>query len=383
MTGNIKEVNDLPESIDLMFYLKIFIDYRKVIFIVTILVFFLSIAVSLILPKTYRAKAMILPPQQDQGFLGAMLGQLGGISAMAGDVLGSSSQTELYVSILKCETIKDQIINRCDLLKVYNKKYRTLAYKVIDKNVSITAGKKDGIISISVEDNDPKRAADIANIYIEELNSLLVKMSSNSAFSNKSYLEQRLIKAKTDLARAEDAIKLFQNNNKSVDITEQAKGTIKGVAELMAQSAALEVQLATLKRQFTDNSQEVKTVMASIENIKTQISKLEGKGRSSVVPSFGSVPDIAQEYLRLMREFKIQESLVEVLTKQFEMYKLSEAKNFTSLQIIQRAQVPELKAKPKRSYIVLTSTFVAFIFSYILCCIIRSYKHTPLRQLFT
>lgn len=379
MTENVKGIKEQPETIDLMFYWKIFIDYRKLISIVTILAFFVSIAISLMLPKIYRSKAMILPPQQEQGIFGAMFGQLGGISSVAGDVLGSRSQTELYVSILKCEALKDQIINRCDLMKVYNKKNRASVYNIMDKNVSITAGKKDGIISISVEDTDPKRAADIANIYIEELNALLVKMSSNTAFSNKSYLEQRLVNAKTDLARAEDAIKLFQNENKAIDINEQSKGSIKAVAELMAQSAVLEVQLASLKRQFTDNSQEVKTVMASIDNIKSQISKLEGKGRSSALPSLGSVPEIAQEYLRLMRKFKIQESLVEVLTKQFEMYKLSETKNFSGLQIIQKAQPPELKSKPKRLYIVLMSTFFAFVFSYITCCIIRSYKYILFR----
>jgi tyrosine-protein kinase Etk/Wzc len=361
------------DTINLLDYLEVIAKRWKMIAIVTTAAFVISIIVSLLLPKIYSSTAMILPPQQDQGMMGMMGQMLGGdLSSLAGSMLGKSTPADQYVSILQSDRIKGTIIDRFKLMKEYGVDYRLDMYKKMDKIVDISAGKNDGIISITVEDADPKRAAAIANAYLDELEAVTVKLSSSGAGRNKVFLEDRLARAKVDLVKAEDALKAYQTKNKALDITEQAKATIEGVAQLKAQLAIQEAQLASLRAYLTDDNDEIKTAKASIANIITQIARLEGNGRGSSIPSVGSVPALGEQYLRLMREFKIQETLVELLTKQYEMAKLSEANDVANVQVIQRAEVPDKKAKPQRSLIVLMATFVAFFLA-ILCSFVLEY----------
>jgi uncharacterized protein involved in exopolysaccharide biosynthesis len=291
--------------------------------------------------------------------MGMLLGTAGGLGGAAADLLGIGSPSDMYVSILKSEALSDSIIDRFKLMELYEQKYRVYTYKLLENMVKITYGKKDPIVAITVEDKDPKLAAALANAYVEELGKLLVKLNITGAGQNRTYLEERLIKAKFDLVKAEDALKQFQSKNKALNVTEQIKGTIKGVADLEGQLAIEEVKLAGIKRIFTDSSQEVKNQQSVIANIKTQINKFEGNRTSASLPGVGSTPELEQQYVRLMREFKIQETIFELITKQNEMAKLSEAKDITSLQVIQAARVPDKKIKPTRSLIVIVTTFAA------------------------
>lgn len=354
------KINEKLDSNLLIYCIEVVLSRRRMIIIITTIFFFLSIIISLAMPKIYRATTKILPPQQDTGLMGALMGSMGGMGALAGDFLGKGSPADMYVSILGSEAVSDAIIDHFKLMEVYDTKYRTDTYKILDKQVDISAGKKDGIISISVEDEDPKRAADMANAYVDEFSKLTVKLNISGAGKNRLFYEERLAKAKTDLSQAEDKLKIFQSKNKALDIIEQAKVTIAGVAQLQAQLAMQEVQLQTLRNQFTDSSQEVKNLKVAIVNLKSQIARLEGNSGGSSIPSVGSVPALGQEYLRLMREFKVQEAVVELLTKQYEMAKLSELKDVSTVQVIQKARVPDKKIKPKRFILIAIVTAFSF-----------------------
>ncbi len=360
--------NQQPPS--LIDYLHVIAKHRKMILSVTLAAAVLSAIYSLFLPNIYTAKTMILPSQDDKSMMSSMMAQMGGLVAMAGGgagiSLGGPSTTELYVTMLKSEAIKDPVIDRFKLIDVYKRKYRTDVYKVLDNKVVVSAGKKDGVITIQVDDKDKQRAAAIANAYVEELGNLAIRLNVTGAGKNRTFLEERLSKAKGDLAQAEEALKIFQARNKAVQVTAQAEATIKGLADLKAHLAAQEVQLATYRRRFTESSQEVKNLAASVDNLRGQIARLEGTGGNSAIPSVGSVPALQQEYMRLMRDFKIQESLVELLTKQYEMASMSEAKDISPFQVIVKAKVPERKSKPARAKITILTTGVAFFFSFIL-----------------
>ncbi len=373
-----QSINSNPDTINLLDYLEAIAKHKRMIIRTALVVFFLSIIYSLLLPNIYSSTAKIIPPQRDQGLMSMMMGPIGGsMSSLAGDLLGKGSPADMYVSILGSDVVSDAIIDRFKLIEAYGKKYRIDTYKELDKKVDITAGKKDGIISITVEDKDPKQAADIANAYIEELTKLTVDLNISGASQNKAYLEERLIKAKVDLRNAEDSLKFFQSKNKAVDITEQAKGTIKGVADLEGQLAIEEVKLSSFKRIFTDASQEVKNQQAVVANLKGQISKFEGMRSGDSIPGVGSVPELEQQYLRLMREFKIQETLVESLTKQYEIAKLSEAKDISSIEVLQKARVPDKKTRPRRTVMVLSSTFTAGFIAMLYAFIIEAGAQMP------
>lgn len=353
-------------STSLIDYAKIVLKYRKMIFRIVVAVALITVCYTLLIPNMYSAKTLILPAQEDKGLASMMLGQLGGLTAIAGGTgvaLGGPTTADLFVSLIKSEAVKDPIIDRFSLMKKYDKEFRADVYSVLDRNTVVLLGKKDGIITISFSDNDPKFAAAVANAYVEELGNLAVRLNVAGAGQNRSFLEKRLSSAKAELLKAEENLKSFQAKNKTVSVTAQAEATIKGVAELRAQLAAQEVQLATARRQFTDESQEVKNLSSSVASLRAQIANLEGAGGDSAIPSVGSAATIGQQYVRLMREFKIQESLVELLTKQYEMAKLSEAKDISPFQVIQTAKVPERKTGPLRSKILILAIVTSLIFS--------------------
>jgi tyrosine-protein kinase Etk/Wzc len=365
------------EGIDFIEYLEIILRRKKMILKVTIISSILSVVTVLLLPKTYESTAMILPPQQEQGLMAMMMGQMAGgssLAGLAGGLLGAATPADMYATVLASDDIKDAIINRFKLMEVYDKKERVAMYKQMEKIVEIKAGKKDGVISITVEDEEPKRAAAIAGAYVDELAKLVAEMGVTGAGVNRTFLEGRLAKAKADLARAEDNLKAFQLRRKAIDVPEQAKASIEGIAMLQAQLVVQETQLAAVRSRFTDTMPETMDLKATIINLKRQIAQMEGKGSGSSIIPTGSVPQIGQEYVRVMREFKIQETLVELLTKQYELAKLSEAKSVSNIQVIQKPHVPDKKVKPKRILIVLGVTILAFLSS-ISWAVIRDYLH--------
>ncbi|MFZ4857079.1 MAG: GumC family protein [Desulfuromonadaceae bacterium] len=355
-------------------YLEIILKRKKMIVAVTISAFIISLVASILSSPIYQSTAIILPPQQDQGLMGLMMGGGGGaLSGLAGGMLGKANPVDQYASILVSERIRDVVIDRFNLMEEYKVDYRLQMYKKMDKIVNIKAGKKDGIITISAENKDPKKAADIANAHIEELDKLMSGISMAGAGQNHGFLEGRLTRAKVELTRAEEALNRFQSKNKAISVPDQARASIEGVALLKAQLAVQETQLSALRSQFTDSAQEVKVIKATISTLNSQIARLEGVGISSI-PSVGSVPDLGQEQVRLMREFKIQETLVELLTKQNEIAKLAEAKNIGNIQIIQKAKAADHHFKlgfRKRHVLMLTF----FVFASAVCLVLfQDYK---------
>jgi len=357
--------------INLLGLLLVVVKHKTMIILFTLAAAVLSILYSLTQPNIYTAKALIYPSQEDKGLASAMMAQLGGLANLAGTSLGGKNIEDLYITLLKSETIKDSIIDRLGLMNRYRAKYRSNVYRRMDAATMVSAGRKDGVITISVNDRNPRWAAALADAYVRELGNLAVQLNVTGAGKNRLFLENRLMKAKGDLARSEDLLKAFQIKNKALNVPEQAKATIEGVAQLRAQLALQEVHLATLRRQFTDASQEVKNAKSSLANLREQIDKLEGEG-GGAIPSLGTVPTLGQDYIRLMREFKVQESIVELLTKQYELAKINETKDVTPFQVIQPAKVPERKSKPQRSKFVFSATFAAFFLS-VLLAFIREY----------
>lgn len=363
-------------SSGLLDYMAVIVKHRRMISGIVLVAVIIAAVYASLLPNIYTAKAMILPLETDKAGVGATLGQLGEVAGIAGLGLGGSSITDLHMTMLRSETVRDPLIERFKLMDAYKAKLRSEAYAALDRNIDISAGKKDGVITIAVDDKDPRRAAEMANASVEELGKMAVRLNTSSAGNNRVYLEERLAEARADLATAEDALKVFQSRNKAVSVTDQARATIDSVAQLRAQLAAQEVQLATIRRQFTESSQEAKNARTAISNLRAQIGSLEGAGGgSSAVPSVGSMPRLGQEYARLMREFKIQETLVELLSKQYEVAKLSEVKDVSPFQVIQVAKVPDSKSKPHRMLMVLAAFIVSLFCSVYVAFVVENFEN--------
>jgi uncharacterized protein involved in exopolysaccharide biosynthesis len=344
-------------------YYRIVANNRMLILVITLCAIVAATVYSYFLPNIYTAKAMIVPLQEDKNPISAIAGQLGGIAGLAGGSLGGSTQADLYTTMLRSETVKDVLIDRYGLMNVYKATLRSAAYQILDKNSLIIANKKDGVITISVEDKDPKRAADLANAYIDALANMAVNLNVSGAGKNRIFIEERLAKAKADLVHAEDDLKQFQAKNKTLDVPAQSRISIDSIARLKAELATQEVILATLRMKFTDSNQNIRTTNAAIGKLKAQIENVENGENGDPIPAVGTVPLLGQQYIRLMREFKMHESLVELLTKQFEMAQLTESKDLSPFQIIQKARIPDSKSKPNKALIVFAISVTVFLLS--------------------
>lgn len=371
----------VEREIDFFQVLEVPVKYWKILLLVPFMFAFVTAIYTLLMPDVYTAKTLILPTEEDSsGMMATMMSQMGGLASLAGGLAGGSSKAEVYVTMLRSETIKGPIVDRFNLMDLYKSKHRATAYSALDACSTISVGKKDGIISILVDNPDPKLAAAIANAYVDELGKSAMQLSMQGAGRNRSFLEERLAKAKGDLAAAENALKFFQLKNKTVEINEQSKATLERIARLRAELIAKDVELAALRLRFTDANQEVKSAKTTVGKLREEISNLEGNDAKGAMPSLGVLPQLGQEYGRLMREFTVQETLVELLTKQNEVAKLNEAKDIIPFQVLQRASVPELKSKPKRAIIVIMAAITGGVVALLAAFVYEFFKRMDDQQ---
>jgi uncharacterized protein involved in exopolysaccharide biosynthesis len=295
--------------------------------------------------------------------MAALLGQVGGLGNVADFLPGQGNGADLYVRLLETEVVKDEIIGQFDIHEVEKESPREDLYKVLDRKASFEAGRRDGVISIAVDDRDPEQAAAMANAYARALEDLVARLNSGSAGKDRIFLEKRLAEEKVALAEAEEALRVFQAQSKTLDVGEQGKATIEAVARLRAELVTQEVRLAMLRQSMTESNPEVQTVRRAIDQLRRQIAFLEGEGEgeASAIPALGAVPTLVQQYARLLRDLKVREAVVELLTRQYEVSRLTEAKDVAGLKVVQLARVPEKKFKPRRSRIVLLTTYVVFV----------------------
>jgi uncharacterized protein involved in exopolysaccharide biosynthesis len=257
------------------------------------------------------------------------------------------------------------MIDRFNLMSLYKAKFRAVARESLSDNLKVTDDKKSSIITIGVEDKDPRRAADMANAFVEELRSLTKGLAVSEASQRRLFFEEQLGDAKTGLVRSEEAMRGFQEKTGALQIEEQARAVIEGMAQLRAQVAAKEVELRVMRTYSTVSNPDVKKAEAAINGMKAELSKLEkrkGDGPDPLMPT-GRMPEVGTEYIRKLRDLKFNEALYELLLKQYEAAKLDEAKDATVIQVIDKATPPEQRIKPKRGQMVMIAGVVGLFLS--------------------
>lgn len=358
------------DEINLIDYWRVIYKRRKMIGIIVGVAFVSSIIVSLLLPKKYTSTASILPPVQESSMASSIINQLpGGLGGLAGSFLGASTPADVWMAILKSQTIKDAIIDRFNLLKVFEVDILDDARNKLDSMVSINKS-KEGVISISVEDTDPKRAAAIADAYVEELDRINKGMAMTAGRRMRMFVEKRLKEAKDELARVEEKLKTFQVQNRAFQLDAQSKAIIETIGTVKGELMAKEIELQTLLSYATPNNPQAELLKTQIDELKKKLKELEEGKKISNNPSHSDIfiptskiPDLALQYARLLRDAKIQQTLYELLTQQYEMARIQEAKDTPTVQVLDEAKVPEKRSKPQRKLIVILSTFTAIFIS--------------------
>jgi len=356
----------IENGIDLTEVFRAISRRARLILGITLAAAVIALVVSLLLPDYFKAESRIFPPKEKGGNLAAqMMGQAGGLIALAGGATPLKSQGELYVAMLKSRTVLDRIVDRFDLMNRYKKRYRQDARRMLLKMLMVMEERKSGIIILTVEDKDRKKAADMANAFVEELKSLAGALAISEAGERRMFFEDQLRQTKVTLANAEEEIKGFQQRTGVFQIDAQARAIVEGIARLRANIAVKEVQAKVLQSFSTAQNPDLQRVEEEIRALRAELVKVEtskGHGFDPLMPS-GRIPEMGMEYLRKLRQLKYNETLYELLSKQYELAKLDEAREAVAIQVIDRAVPPERKSRPQRALIVMLATVLALFLS--------------------
>jgi len=321
----------------------------------------LSTVAVFLLPKTYTANTKILPPQQNQSMAAtAMLSQLGPLAALAGQGMGLRSSNDVFTGMLHSDTVADALIDRFSLMKVYDKKLRAEARRILEDRTEISSG-KGGIISISVDDHDPQRAADLANGYVEELDKLTKTLNITEAGKRRLFFEREVKMQNEELANAEVAFKQTEEKTGLILLDSQSRAMIGSLTSLRAAIAAKEVEVQAMRSFATSENPDMVMAEQELATMRAQLERVErGQGKRSIadVP-LENVPTAGLEYVRKYRDVKYHEALFELLAKQYEAAKIDEARDTLIVQQLDKAARPEKHSSPKRFILLIVATFLA------------------------
>jgi len=309
----------------------------------------LAFGASFLIKPTFTARSMFLPPQQPQSGGSSALASLSALQGLAGSLGAMKSPADQYLSLMHSVNVEDRIIDRFKLMQRYDVKYRFLARKELEGNIRTELGKKDGLITIEVDADGAALAADIANGFVAELRRLSSELALTEAQQRRVFFEGQLKQTRTKLNEAQQV--LSSSGFDAGALKAEPKAAAEGYARLEAEATAAEVRLQTLRRSMADGSPEVQQQLAQYEALNAQLTKLAGAA---------SVPGDA-EYVGRYRDFKYQEALFELFSKQYEMARLDESREGGLIQVVDVATPPERKSKPHRSVIALGAAFAAFV----------------------
>lgn len=363
------------EEISLLDLLIILAERKRTIFWVTAAFAAIAIIVSLLLPKSYTATVTLLPPQQNSSMASALtsqLGNLGGMAALAGGSLGLKNPNDMFVAMFKSRTVEDAMVQHFGLMQEYHKRLLSDARKAFENHATVDGSSKDGLIHISIEDHDPKRAAELANGYVDQFRTLSEHLAITEASQRRLFFEQQLEQAKDNLANAEEALKETEQKTGLIQLDSQARALIESAASLRAQIAAKEVQIQGMQTYATGENAQLVQAQQELDTLRTQLIRLGGSedsgGNSLIVPK-GKVPEAGLEYVRKLRDVKYYETIFNILARQFEIAKLDEAKEGALIQVVDPAIPPDKKSSPKRALIVIAATALGLFFAVFLALI--------------
>jgi capsule polysaccharide export protein KpsE/RkpR len=360
--------------------LRLLWSERRFLGRVTVYGIILAILVVLILPSRYKSVVRLMPPENQSGSGVAMaammtakdsLGSMGGLgpslAGAAGDLLGLKNSSALFSDMLQGRTIQDRMIQRFDLRKEYGDRYWDDARKHLAKHTEVDTDRKSDVMTISVEDRDPRRAQQLSQAYVEELDRLLAEVSTSAARRQRIFIEGRLETVKQSLDRTAKEFSEYSSKNTVLDMPYQAKAMVEAAAQLQGQLIIAQSELDAVEQTYTPSNVRVRSLKARVDELKSQLSKLGGSsgveaGSTSgdLYPSIRQLPLVGVRWLDLYREAKIQETVYELLTQQYELAKIQEAKEIPTIKVLDPADVPEKRSFPPRIAILMIGTLFAF-----------------------
>ncbi len=345
------------DEISLLDLLQVVVDNLRLLVFGPLVCGLTALSISFAITPTFTAKTQFLPPQQQQSAAASLLASLGALGGLAGAATGIKSPADQYIAFMKSVSVQDALIERFKLIEKYDVKLKEDARLSLAGNVRIVSG-KDGLISVEADDKDPKFAAELANAYVVELRNLLGRLAVTEAQQRRMFFEKQLQITKENLAKADLALK-SSGINSSV-LKSSPSSAVEAVARLKAGISVQEVKLGSMRNYLTESAPEFKHALSELASLKTQLARAEKEE-----PAVKGTSDYVARY----REFKYQETMFELFAKQFELAKVDESREGAVIQVLDIAQQPERKARPKKALIAiiasLASGFALLLFVFV------------------
>jgi capsule polysaccharide export protein KpsE/RkpR len=363
----------------------------------------LALAFAFLLPKQYQSSARIMPPSNSMGgaaLLAAIAGRsgaLGNLGALAGGLLGGSGgNTALFIDLLRSGSVSAGLIDRFDLQHVYRKRYRIDTAKFLARHTTIVDDKKSGVITLTFTDTDPVRARDIAQGYLDQLNQLVNRTNTSSARQERLFIERRLQSVKSDLEEAQQRLSDFSSTRSTIDIKEQTRAMVDAASRLQAELIVEMSGLDSLRQTYGDQNVRVRAAQARIAVLHAQIVKMSGSSSAlptengastaedpssgktvDVYPPLRQLPRLAVPYANLYREVQVQEGVYELLTQQYELARIQEAKDIPVVSVIDPPGIPEKKSFPPRLLLALALTAASVAVTAVVLLLRHSWLQVP------
>ena len=326
--------------------LSVLREHLKLLVIAPLAAGLLALGITTLMAPTFTAVTTFMPPQQSQSSAASALASLGSLAGLAGGAAGISSPGERYVALMQSVTVSDRIVEQFKLMEVYDEKFRVDARKRLATNLRIALGKKDGLITVEVDDKSQQRAADIANRYVDELRRMTGTLAVTEAQQRRAFFERQLQQSRDRLVQAQQALQSSGFNAGALKA--EPKAAAEAYARIRAETTAAEVRLQVLSGNMAENTPEVRQQQTILTALRQQLARAEQATDTSAGP----------DYVGRYREFKYQETLFELYARQFELARADESREGALIQVVDVATPPEKKSKPKRAVIAGSTTLV-------------------------
>lgn len=340
---------DSEEGMSFLDVLLLLATHWKLLIFGSLLMGSVAVGITFLIRPVFTAATVMLPPQQQQSAAAAALSSLGSLANIAGGA-APKSPADQYVSLLLSTTVSDRIIDRFKLRELYRQDLLMETRRRLAKNVRVSVGKRDNLITIEVDDSEPRRAADMANAYVDELRRLTTTLAVTEAQQRRMFFERQLQDTKTKLIQAQTALQASGFNQGALQA--EPKAAAEGYAKLKAETVAAEVRLRTLQGYLNENAAEYQLAQSTLNALRAQLQRAEQPLSAT------NGPDYVSKY----REFKYQETLFELLARQYELARVDESREGAIIQVVDAATPPERKSRPARGMAGIVTSIAAGLF---------------------
>lgn len=387
--GRQHRADDAPadESLPCRFFwkwLRLLLKWKRLVWLSVVMIVGVTLLIAFFLPPQYTATVVILPPQGNVTPVGVtmMSQQTGSMAAAAAAGFSIKNPNDQQIALLKSRVVEDAMVERFNLQSLYRKKYRTKARQRWEKVTQTDSGLKDGLIRLSVTDNDPHRAAAMANAWVEEYRRFAATLALTEAAQRRLFYQRQLEQAQADLAHAEEGMKQTAQHTGIIDLEGQDRSRIATAASLRGQLAAKQIAIRGLREFAAPGNPDLQRAQQEAAELEAQLAAIDAtsdRKTGDLVAPKGELLQSSLAYERALREVKYRETIQNLLARQYEGARVDEARQGTLIQIVEPAVVPECPNNSRRLWVLVLGWLSALPLAWLFAVLAET--GTFLRQL--